>query len=111
IIGRLSLFLCAMKRFNLCLILFCLFSPEFLFAQTPRAIEADLLALFKKIDTQAETDTAADNAFGRKLAFYAEKYPSTIAQNFTLLKKAGVDISTSTDGGGRTYAWETFTDG
>src|ERR1700744_4992306 len=100
-----------MKRFNLCLILFFLFSSEFLFVQTPRAIEADLLMLFKKIDTQVQNDTAADIAFGRKLAFYAEKYPSTIAQNFILLKKAGVDISTSADGLFRTYSWETFTDG
>jgi len=95
----------------LSLFVFLFLSEQFLFAQPPAAIESDLLKLFKKIDYHSKDYAAANTEFGKKLAYYAEKYPATINQDFKLLKKAHLYISTSADGLYRIYSWESFTDG
>jgi hypothetical protein len=91
------------------------------FSQTPKQIEADLLKSFKQIqywnekryeDTtyHSEYEDSLDDAnkvFGKKLKYYAEKYPTTIMQNFALLKKEYLGISTSSDGLFRIYSWDT----
>lgn len=83
------------------------------FAQTSRQIETDLLKSFKKIvywDTHRINDDslpAANNEFGRKLKYYAEKYPFTIRMTFNRLQKEGVKIVSSDNGALRIYSWDT----
>jgi len=105
-------------------ICFCLLAPN-LFAQTPVAIEADLLKSFKKInywDDKFRSNTMnglsaedslgkANEVFAKKLKDYTVRYPSTISQDFSALKKAYLDIYTSADGLFRIYSWETWLGG
>jgi hypothetical protein len=81
------------------------------FGQTPKAVEADLLKLFKKINYSSQSNEKANEDFGKKLKFYTEKYPSTINQDFGHLKEEHLDISTSDDGFFRIYSWDTWTGG
>jgi len=100
----------------------CLLTSLNVFAQTPKAIEADLLKSFKKIDywdekshndttdkIMAEEDSlgVANELFAKKLKHYAEKNPETINQTFAQLIKNGLGISTSSDGLFRIYSWDT----
>jgi hypothetical protein len=79
-----------------------LFSSAVSFAQTSKAIEADLYKSFKRIDywfekgrgiTFSDSLAKANEIFGKKLAYYCSKYPSTIGQDFTLLKKNYLNIN------------------
>jgi hypothetical protein len=102
-------------------LLFC-FAVGELSAQTPKQIEVDLLKSFKKInyyDDKERTDTTgnikfldslenANTVFAKKLKDYTIRYPSTISQNFNLLRKEQLDIFTSSDGLFRIYSWETW---
>jgi hypothetical protein len=114
-----------MKIIRLFVFICHLLIPFALVAQTPAAIEADLLKSFKRIDYWDEKGRAstggniswsdsikkANVSFSIKLKNYTEKYPSTITQNFALLKKEHLDISSSTDGLFRIYSWDTWTGG
>jgi hypothetical protein len=91
--------------------LICLFLSISAFAQTPKAIEIDLLRLFKKIDSNSPEIDKANDDFAKKLKYYTEKYPATLDQPFESLKKEHLDISTSTDGLFRIYSWDTWTGG
>lgn len=100
------------------------FLSLFLFAHTRDmpAIEHDLLAKYQRIDYWA-ADTSADpmarvdslekaNAvFQRALLSVANQYPASLSYDFKLLKKAGVFITTSSDGRFRAYSWDTETGG
>ncbi|MES2063189.1 MAG: hypothetical protein V4456_14780 [Bacteroidota bacterium] len=86
------------------------------FAQSPKAIEADLLKSFKRIGywDQKRNDAGGDDslenandAFGKKLKNYTENYAFTIKEPFTSLKKERLDIFTSADGLFRIYSWDT----
>lgn len=111
-------------RYVKLILLFAFIQPLFSFSQTPRHIEDDLYHLFRRIDywQQKEDDTAfatiapdsldaANAIFAKKLVFYAENCPTTIAQDFTLLKKAHLNISSSADGLFRIYSWDMETGG
>ncbi|MBB5396227.1 hypothetical protein [Mucilaginibacter sp. AK015] len=85
-------------------------------------IEADLLRSFTKLeywdhqqrkglDGASDSLEAANDVFETKLKGYAINIPSTIAEPFTALKKAHLDIFTSTDGLFRIYSWETWMGG
>lgn len=100
-----------MKAKNLLTLLSGLLISINSFGQTSSAIEADLLKLFKKIDYASQDNTQANDFFGKKLKYYTEKYPSTISQEFRLLKKEHLEISTSDDGLFRIYSWDTWTGG
>jgi hypothetical protein len=114
-----------MKTFKLFIFIYYCFLPFTLFAQVPQAIEADLLRSFKRINDayqKANNDTTdndrlvdvisnANEAFGKKLVDYANKYPLTISYPFSSLKQARLDISTSSDGMFRIYSWDTETGG
>jgi hypothetical protein len=84
-----------MKLKRCLLIIGCLVSAN-LFAQTPKAIEADLLKSFKQInewsiDTGMNANESlwkAKKKVGEKLYHYASQYPATIAYPFNLLKKS-----------------------
>lgn len=78
-------------------------------AQTPEAIEADLLNAFKKIDGDKNQDKIFEfnSQFAKKLKFYTEKFPNTINQKFSKLVTNGLVISTATDGNLRIYSWDT----
>lgn len=76
------------------------------FAQSPKAIEDNLLKAFKKIDNNSEDSTATNIAFARKLKTYTEKYPATITQDFASLKNQGLAISSAKDGLFRIYSWD-----
>ncbi|MGF7075758.1 hypothetical protein [Mucilaginibacter sp. 3215] len=110
-----------MKALNL-IALFCFITVNKLVAQTPQAVEADLLKSFKKIEYwHQKQDTGDDGAsdalgdandeFGNKLKKYAETYPASIGMPFNSLKKAQLDIFTSADGLFRIYSWETWQGG
>jgi hypothetical protein len=86
------------------------------FAQSPKAIEADLLRSFDKIDywDQKRSDInaydsleKANEVFAKKLKLYTAKYPATLHQSFSLLIKAGLKIVTSPDSVFRIYCWDT----
>lgn len=111
-----------MKAFKLFLLICLLLSPAALFAQTPQSIEADLLKSFKQIDywdqkqhsgniDAADSLGEANDRFGKKLADYTQKYPFTLTAPFPSLKKARLDIFTSTDGLFRIYSWDTWEGG
>jgi hypothetical protein len=110
-----------MRTLNL-IALFCFIATTKLVAQTPQAVEADLLKSFKKIeywddqqdkgvDGASESLVDANDEFGNKLKKYAETYPASINMPFNSLKKAQLDIFTSTDGLFRIYSWDTWTGG
>lgn len=108
-----------MKIFRLFVIICCLFVSRNLFAQTPKAIEEDLLKSFKKIDDWSnDTSISANESLwkakktvGEKLYYYTNTFPVTITYQFDLLKKEHVNISTSDDGLFRIYSWDTWTGG
>jgi hypothetical protein len=92
------------------------------FAQTPQAVEADLLKSFKKIEywhqKQDKGDDGVSDAlgdandeFGNKLKKYAESYSASITLPFASLKKERLDMFTSADGMFRIYSWETWQGG
>ncbi|WP_374949042.1 hypothetical protein [Mucilaginibacter sp.] len=92
------------------------------FAQSPKAIEANLLKSFKRIDYWShhpnenpliigDSLEAANNAFGENLKAYSIKYPGTINQTFTSLTKENLDIVTSDDLKFRIFSWDTWTGG
>jgi len=98
----------------------CCFAATDLFAQSPKAIEADLLKAYKKIDYWVEQRNKLDisdslkkanDVFSKKLIDYTEKYPYTIAQAFNSLKKENLDIVGSADGLLRIYSWDTWLGG
>ena len=114
-----------MKKLSL-ILLFCVsFGIAKIFAQTPQQIEANLLKSFKRIDYWADKgrrDTTgnlsledslenANEVFAKKLKDYTVKYPATISQDFSVLKKERLDIFTSADGLLRIYSWETWLGG
>lgn len=103
-----------MKPVKILLFIACYFASASSFAQSPKAIEADLLRSFKKINywDEKRSDAGGDdslananNVFEKKLKNYTEKYPTTIQNPFNSLKKEGVDILSSTDGVFRIYSW------
>jgi len=114
-----------MKYLNFCVaFLLCLISLS-VFAQTPKDIEADLLKSFKKVarlrpiglyntdTTRGDIDSlsATNYLFAVKLKNYTSKFPSTINQQFHLLRDSvedtGVSTTNSADGRLRIYAWDT----
>lgn len=110
-----------MRTLNL-IALFCFIATTKLVAQTPQAVEADLLKSFKKIeywddqqdkgvDGASESLVDANDEFGNKLKKYTETYPASINMPFNSLKKAQLDIFTSSDGLFRIYSWDTWTGG
>jgi len=110
-----------MKALNL-IAIFCFITVNKLVAQTPQAVEADLLKSFKRIGYwHQKQDTGDDRAgdalgnanheFENKLKKYAETYPASISMPFNSLKKAQLDIFTSADGLFRIYSWETWEGG
>ncbi|GGB20428.1 hypothetical protein [Mucilaginibacter rubeus] len=110
-----------MKALNL-IVIFCFITSVKLFAQTPKSIEADLLKSFKNIEYWDEQQRKgnenagdslikANDIFGHKLKRYTETYPSTINLPFNSLKKAQLDIFTSSDSLFRIYSWDTWTGG
>jgi len=114
-----------MKALKLIIFISCCFSGINTLAQTPKGIEAALLKSFKKIDYWADKgrrditgnislDDSLENAnevFAKKLKDYTVKYPTTISQDFSALKKERLDIFTSADGLLRVYSWETWLGG
>lgn len=113
-----------MKCLSFCTLFCCLITSS-LFGQTLKQIEADLSKSFKKIsywegrqyDTAIDIDLRirslqnANEAFAKKLQYYAERFPSTLTYPFNALKKQYLDISTSTDSLFRIYSWDTSTGG
>jgi uncharacterized membrane protein len=120
-VERLSLFLFNRNpeltmKLRICLLIVGCFIGVDVFAQTSKAIEADLLTSFKKIyyyrdKNDDEGVGNADDLFAKKLKYYTEKYPFTISQSFVLLKNEQLDISTSDDGLFRIYSWDTWSGG
>jgi hypothetical protein len=113
-----------MKPFGLIIILLLLSSNLFAQKLTPKAIEADLLKSFKKIeywnvykyDHRDNTDNyikaedsleIANDHFSKKLKFITSKYPSTISQKFYKLQHWGMGIVTSSDNLLKIYSWDT----
>jgi len=106
-----------MKALNL-IAIFCFITVNKLVAQTPQAVEADLLKSFKKIEywddqqTQGRVDVGdslilANKKFAQKLRKYTGKYAFTMSMPFSSLKKERVSIIGSTDGLFRIYSWNT----
>jgi len=110
-----------MKALTFFVFVECCLASITVFAQTPKSIEADLLKSFKRIgywDEKSHNDTTyevrfedslseANKVFGEKLKYYAERYPTTINQDFALLRKEYCKIYTSSDGLFRIYSWDT----
>ena len=108
-----------MKSLKPLLIVVLCFVTYNLSAQSPRQIKKDLLQSFGEIDcwnAQKSTDSTgevydslarANDNFSRKLKYYAEKYPFTIAENFPM---DGLS-RTSSDGLLKIYSWDTHTAG
>lgn len=105
-----------MKSVKILLCIASCFVSANTFAQSPKAIEADLLKSFKRIGywDQKRSDAGGDDslenandAFGKKLKVYTENYAFTINEAFTSLKKERLDIFTSADGLFRIYSWDT----
>lgn len=101
-----------MKSLKL-IIYFLVFSPR-IFAQTPKAIEADFDKAFEKISYWREhsaEDTSGEGLFNAslqieaKLKFYTQKYPAALDQAF---KNIGL---VSDDGLFRILSWDTMTGG
>ncbi|MES2269200.1 MAG: hypothetical protein V4520_20720 [Bacteroidota bacterium] len=110
-----------MKPIKVLLLIFCCLATANTFAQSPKAIEADLLKSFKRIsywdDNKRNNDNGDDSlqkaneVFAKKLKTYTEKYTFTLSEPLTSLKKERLDIFTSTDGLLRIYSWETWMGG
>ncbi len=100
-----------MNRLSLLLLSFLLVINLAGFAQSPSAIETDLLKSFKKIDPKNADNEKSTDDFAKKLKTYAEAHPSTISQEFGSLKSAGLNVAASTDGLFRIYSWDTWTGG
>jgi hypothetical protein len=109
-----------MKPVKILLCITCCFVSVTAFAQSPKAIEADLLKSFNKIDywNQKRGDTGGDDSlekandiFSSKLKSYTAKYPATLNQSFSLLTNAGLKIVTSPDSLLRIYCWDTLLGG
>jgi hypothetical protein len=110
-----------MKAFKL-LVYLLVSMPFVTFSQTPKAIEADLVKSFKRIDywsgkqggTTSDILTAFDSlakanaVFGKKLQYYTSKYPFTINQKFSSFSNIGLTINASPDGQFRIYSWDTY---
>src|SRR4051812_38402826 len=106
-----------MKSTKLLLFIACCFAPILTLAQSPKAIETDLLKSFKKIgywdDNRGNNENGDDSldkaneVFATKLKNYTAKYPLTITEPFTSLKKEHLDIFTSADSLFRIYSWDT----
>lgn len=108
-----------MKLFGFCVLLLLILTSVNVLGQSPKAIEADLLTAFKKInywDKQRSTDTTmawsdsldkANNLFGDKLRTYAMKYPFTINLSFHSFNDQILGITDSGDGLFRIYSWNT----
>ncbi|MBC7401364.1 MAG: hypothetical protein H7289_15605 [Mucilaginibacter sp.] len=84
-------------------------------AQSPKAIENDIVKSYKKLTywaVHSEYDSLekANDILGFKLKNYTTKSPSTITYPFPLLSK-DLDISSSTDGIFRIYSWDMLTGG
>jgi hypothetical protein len=98
-------------------IFFLSFLMSLTFAQTPQAVEADLLKSYKKIEYLYDHHNIGDDlinansVFRNKLKYYTEKYPASIDLPFNALKKERLDIFTSTDGLFRIYSWDTWLGG
>jgi hypothetical protein len=112
-----------MKLFRLFLFINCCFIVFSSFAQSPKAIEADLLRSFKKIDywnkqrskdtTMAWSDSLenANDIFGKKLQYCTRKYPFTINYKYSSFSNSHLTINTSSDGNLAIYSWDTLTGG
>jgi len=123
-----------MKALKLFTLFYCCFISRTSFAQTPKAIEADLYKSYQKIDYWAsyrgkhsdstniemraeDSVEKASDAFGEKLKYYTAKYPFTIGQKFNSigqkpsLPKDKVEILSSTDGLFRIYSWDVHSEG
>lgn len=112
-------FTCIMKSLKPLLIAVLCFVTCNLSAQSSRQIKKDLLQSFREIDcwsAQKSTDSTgaiydsldrANNIFSKKLKFYAEKYPFTIAEKFPFEGLSCI----STDGLLKIYSWDTQTGG
>ena len=116
-----------MKATKIFLIIYCCFCSLKLFAQTPAAIEADLLEAIKKVVNERPSDMydttkakytepisdsgsyldMANDSLSRKLLHYTSKYPFTLTQQFKSLDSAGLWVCTSADNLFRTYSWNT----
>ncbi|MDR3694270.1 hypothetical protein [Mucilaginibacter sp.] len=113
-----------MKAFRL-LVYLLFFVPIITFAQTPKAIETDLVNAFNRIDywygKQGDTTSdilavsdslaKANDIFGRKLQHYTSKYPFTISQKFSSFADIGLATIESADGQFRIYSWDTHMGG
>jgi hypothetical protein len=100
-----------MKILRLFVSIYCLLIPITNVAQTPTTIETDLLKSFKTIDYRSQDNGKANEIFAKKLKYYTEKYPFTINQDFTALKAAHLNISSSADSLFRIYSWDTWKGG
>ncbi|MBC7401398.1 MAG: hypothetical protein H7289_15775, partial [Mucilaginibacter sp.] len=107
----LSLFCYKFMVMKSLLFIWCCFISVGVFGQTPKAIEADLLKLFRGINTNSSDVDKANTEFSRKLIYYAEKYPASIKWPFESLKKENLNISTSSDNMLRIYSWDTWSGG
>ena len=113
-----------MKVFKV-LVYLLFFIPCVTFCQTPKAIEADLVKSFKRIDywygkkgdttldilTATDSLAKANDVFGRKLQHYTSTYPFTINQKFPGFANTDLTIEGSSDGQFRIYSWDTYMGG
>jgi len=105
------------------LFIFCFLISLRISAQTPKAVEADITASFKKIgywnsyrfSHSSSTDTAvnaydsvgkANKTFREKLAYYTSKFPFTLNLRFKDLDDSFLTVLTSKDGLFRIYSWD-----
>ena len=97
---------------------FCCFYITALFAQSPKAIEDDLLKSIKKIEPFVPSGISApahdfdsleqeNNKLSEKLLYYTAKYPFTISQKFKSFSDSVLGEVTSADGLLRIYFWNT----
>src|SRR5258708_102144 len=102
----------------------CFFISFNSFAQTPKAVEADIYQSFQKINYRNgyryghSSDTGrvvnaldspgkANKVFGDKLKYYTAKFPFTLSLKFSSFIDEGLGIFTSADGLFRIYSWDT----
>lgn len=100
--------------------LFVLFSASILSAQDIAVIEKKLNYSFQRIqywnDAIYKNKNASDSLYAankkfEKMIHHYSSHPQTLKQDFKILKKKGVKISTSEDGKFRIYSWDTLTGG
>jgi hypothetical protein len=108
-----------MKPLNLLLLTLLCFITYDLSAQKQKKIKDDLLQSFREIDcwnAQKPTDSTgevydslarANENFGKKLKFYAEKYPFTMSEKFPFEGLSCI----SSDGLLKIYSWDTYIGG